>query len=88
MKPHEEEWSHHGSLRTDVVHLTRVDGQGNTVSLGTVDSEPRAKLAAQAPAMARLLLKLQSRDTCTCACGSVTEAQETETVLRDAGVLE
>lgn len=98
MKPHEETWrvdlSDSGVFRVDTTEGERVAIVG--------DSRERAKLAAQAPAMARLLLKLEweaedETGLLFCAtCAGQPQDQggsghrkgcEWRAVLRDAGVI-
>lgn len=100
MKPHEETW--------DIViqgdggfSVFKVGGE-NEDDIGffhgyTPESSARAKLAAQAPAMARLLLKATVKpggDEWGClGCGTWEEGEHTEdckllAILRDAGVTE
>jgi len=57
-KPHEEEWEADGAGVYEVQSQDIVGG-GSDDHRHTEASPPRARLAAQAPAMARLLLRLQ-----------------------------
>ena len=97
MKPHEETWVHESD---EGVHFVTTGPDGFR---GTFDDAECAKLAAQAPAMARLLLKLEwsaePDDGGSCpVCGGWAPGVaginaghhagcELATVLRAAGVL-
>ncbi len=92
-KPHEETWSANAK---GAAMICNEDGHGQGVFMFDKDDRERARLAAQAPAMARLLLEGQwiceeRGDLCR-HCGKLereghADDCELVTVLRAAGVL-
>lgn len=82
MKPHEEEWelNDYGGL------IIWVNGEpGNSTLVATFHDEARAKLAAQAPAMAKLLLGMYDPNDPN---WTLTPSRDRVlAILRDAGVL-
>lgn len=89
MKPYEETWALGGTYHLDgrrthtICVIDGVDGLGVLDTCKDYDgnNKARAKLAAQAPAMARALLGHVSEE-CSCLACNTSRA-----ILRDAGVL-
>lgn len=91
MKPHEETWS---ANVKGMAMICNEDGHGQGVFMFDKDDRARARLAAQAPAMARLLLRVYQRGESTSGCpvckaifSAHTLDCDVVAVLRAAGVL-
>ncbi len=102
-RPHEETWEHHPKS-TGASRLYSDNHEEEWATVWGDDNRERARLAAQAPAMARLLLEgmtvtaagpHDNYETCLAGCGGYGPTAEEHrpdcrlvAVLRTAGVLE
>ena len=98
MKPHEETWVRSGAEIDTTPGCDAVADFANGFGGPRPGDIPRAQLAAQAPAMARMLLSLQwsaGDNGCECpSCGEIIGSKDTHdpdcalvAVLRAAGVI-
>lgn len=80
MKPHEEEWEMDGDPT-----VVDVNTDGALYKIASFDDPRRARLAAQAPAMAQWMLGAPCE---ICFEGDCPSCMERKQILRDAGVIE
>lgn len=88
IKPHEETWVQLGGPRVAIRALGKDGGTYSGAYVGALEDPERTRLATQAPAMARRLLKRQSECGCkTERNGCCPDCFADREILRAAGVL-